>query len=139
MTTLEKSSRGSSPLLSRVVVAPSGVNTDGLMTHPLTRDPWRICIDQLHEIRNLEDDWDGLGAPAPSADVVDSAIQLIRQIKPRAELAPMRVVPGVTGSVVFEWHHPDGSYEALEITKPYSGEYISVLAGEQPTSSDFDW
>ena len=113
---------------------------DVLMT-PLspTRDPWRTCFIQLLEIRKLEDDWDGLGAPAPSVDMVDSAIQLLRQMKSRTKPAPMRVVPGVTGCIVFEWHYPDGSYYGIEITKPYSGEYIRVPAGQQPELSDFDW
>ena len=44
-------------------------------------DPWTRRTDELLQIRKLADDWDGLGAEAPSSGIVDSAIDLLKKLK----------------------------------------------------------
>jgi hypothetical protein len=92
-------------------------------------DAWEARIHDLLKIRSLEDDWDGAGAVAPPPDLVDSAIILAQILRDRGYDAPSRIVPGVNGTVLFEWQH-DGIYEELEVTEPLLAEVMQIVPGQ---------
>jgi hypothetical protein len=94
-------------------------------------DPWDRIFTDLNAIRRLEDNWDGLGAPAPKPALVGSAFQLAQYFRQEGKPAPSRVVAGLNGTVLFEWQG-EGSYTEVEITAPYHGEGMTANVG-QPT------
>jgi hypothetical protein len=75
-------------------------------------DLWPKRLDELMTIRTLTDDWDGLGAKAPSTELVDSAIILADGFLRAGIEAPSRVVAGVNGTVILEWQR-DGVYTEI--------------------------
>jgi hypothetical protein len=82
------------------------------------------------QIRKLADDWDGLGAEAPSSGIVDSAIDLLKKLKAEAALpAPSRAAAAPTGTVILEWQF-GGTYLEAEITRPYYAEWMLQRPGQ---------
>lgn len=98
---------------------------------PARSDTWSQCRDELLAIRALDEDWDGQGAKAPSAALVDSAIQLAEILRQRGVDAPCRIVPGVNGTVIFEWQQ-DGIYREMEVIKPCHAEILEMSPGQPP-------
>lgn len=91
---------------------------------------WDKRIDQLLAIRQLEDDWDGQGTPAPTVEVVDSALVLALLLRRERVEAPTGVVQGVNGDVLFDWQSPDGKYVEVEVTGPYTADVFIRLPGQ---------
>ncbi len=93
---------------------------------------WKERTDDLLRIRGVERDWDGLGAEAPDAALVDSAIDLLKELHSADELPPpTRIVATPGGTVLFEWQYDDG-YEEAEIVEPYRAEWMLERPGERP-------
>jgi hypothetical protein len=42
---------------------------------------------------------------------------------------PHRVAPGVTGSIIFEWQDPDGTYSVVEIDRPLHADVMVTGPG----------
>jgi hypothetical protein len=93
---------------------------------------WTTTIDELHRIRNLEDDWDGEGTNAPHPAVVDRAISLALTLKSNGEMPPDRVFASVNSTVYFEWHTVVG-YREIEVRSPVDVESRFVRAGSKTT------
>lgn len=57
------------------------------------------------DLRELADDWDGEGAPAPDADVLGSAHGLFENILSTVEECPIQplIVPSRAGGILIEW------------------------------------
>ncbi len=87
-------------------------------TGRMTADDWPERIDELLAIRQLEDDWDGQGTPAPMTDVVDSALILALLLRREGIAAPDAVTQGLSGGVHFDWQPPDGRYIELQVMAP---------------------
>lgn len=88
------------------------------------RRVWSHRIDDLLAIRLLEDDWDGLGAAAPTAALVDSAIDYVKMLRDQKELQPpTRVGAGPMGMVLLEWQ-VGCIYLEAEVTKPCHAEWM---------------
>jgi hypothetical protein len=100
---------------------------------------WSEALDALSQIRELEDDWDGLGAPAPSMTLVDSAVHLAQVLRAYRWPPPCRVVAGLTGTILFEWQGAGGNYFEVEVTRPQHAEWVSIVPGQQTTSGEFGW
>jgi len=79
---------------------------------------WKKCIDALLDVRVLEDDWDGQGAPAPPPEVVDSAIVLAVLLRQRHVAPPNVTVQGVNRDVLFHWQWVDGTFFEIEVIEP---------------------
>ena len=62
---------------------------------------WGERIDELLAVRQLEDDWDGQGTPAPATAVVDSALILALLLRREGIAAPNGVTQGLAGGVHF--------------------------------------
>lgn len=105
---------------------------DGETLAPAPNPRWTDRIDDLLDIRRLTDDWDGLGAPAPAPRLVDSAIMLAGWMRGRGVLPPARIVPGLTGTVIFEWQPGPGDYVEVEVTKPFTAELTILRDGRPP-------
>lgn len=91
---------------------------------------WDERIDQLLAIRQLEDDWDGQGTPAPRVEVVDSALVLALLLRREGVEVPTGVVQGVNGDVLFDWQSPDGKYVEVEVNGPYSADVFIRPPGQ---------
>ena len=91
---------------------------------------WPQVIDDTHRLRNLQEDWDGLGAEAPVASVVDGAILWAESLRGRGSIAATRVIAGMNGTIFFEWHTRRG-YGELEVTSPIEAEYRWVRNGSE--------
>ncbi len=93
-------------------------------------DRWSAIIREVVGFHDLADDWDGLGAKAPSAALVDSALLLADLLRQGGMKAPGRVVPGLEGEVIFEWQRK-GVYLEVEVCKPSYAEYVKIAPGQQ--------
>lgn len=93
---------------------------------------WEPCLQKLCDFQRLGDDWDGAGAKAPSGNVLASAVGLAYVFLERGVAAPSRVVPGIEGSVLFEWQFPDGGYAEVEVTAPFFAEVMYIEQGKPP-------
>jgi hypothetical protein len=89
---------------------------------------WSQRIDDLLALRHLEDDWDGQGAEAPHPALVDGAITLAQSIQAKGKVAADRVIAGVNGTIIFEWHSPAG-YVEIEVTAPDQAEVRWIRKG----------
>lgn len=93
-------------------------------------DPmWAERIDELLSIRQLEDDWDGQGAPAPTSEVVDSALVLALLLKKEGIAPPSLVAQGPSGGVHFDWLPGGGKYVELRVLHPYQAEILVHVPG----------
>lgn len=107
-------------MLRHLPQSPNGIPP---VLHPTCRTPsdgWKRCIDSLLAIRDLEDDWDGQGTPAPPPEVVDSATILAVLLRRHGIRPPTVTVQGLYGDVAFEWQWPDQTSLTLEVTEPAS-------------------
>lgn len=86
---------------------------------------WSDAVDHLLRLRFINDDWDGEGSPAPSAEVLNFATNLARRMKDQGQSPPDRVLAGVNGTVFFEWYFPD-CYQEVEVISPYDFEFRST-------------
>jgi hypothetical protein len=108
---------------------------NGITAHPeepaLTEaGPWEPAVQKIFSFQHLGDDWDGLGAKAPSRQLLESAIGLAYILSDKGVDPPDSVVPGVDGSVTFEWQDPDGTYREVEIVRPLYAEVMMIEPGK---------
>jgi hypothetical protein len=85
---------------------------------------WDRRIGELLALRDLADDWDGQGALAPGAGVVDAAVVLASRLR-GAWPAPDFAVAGVNGTVILEWHGTD-TFTELEVESADAAEVRRV-------------
>src|ERR1700722_17483222 len=86
--------------------------------------PWEPAIQKIREFQHLGDDWDGLGAKAPSRKLLESAIGLAYVLHEKGVDPPTCVVPGLDGSVNLEWQDPGGNIAEVEIDRPFHAEVM---------------
>lgn len=108
----------------------SEVAVDALPNDKPSVKTWSQQIDKLLIIRQLEDDWDGQGTPAPTVEVVDSALVLAILLRQDGVIPPTGIVQGVVGEVVFDWQSPDGKYVEVEVTGPYKADVFIHQPGQ---------
>ncbi len=92
--------------------------------------PWEPAVKKLVEFQHLGDDWDGQGAKGPSFELLASAVGLAYLLQQQGVDPPTRVVPGVEGSVLFEWQFPDGTYAEVEIVGWLFAEVMLIEPGQ---------
>src|SRR5262249_26086943 len=93
---------------------------------------WDKLVQEIDGFHKLGDNWDGLGARAPSNELLDSAIGLTRLWYARDLVPPIRVLAGTAGTVVFEWQGDAGIYAEVEVDRPFHADVMLVQPG-QPT------
>lgn len=84
--------------------------------------------NQLREIAQLRDDWDGCGAAAIEARAVAHAEWILGLLDGKG-CRPDFVLPSAAGTIVLEWDAPLGGAH-LELGKSTFGFYTSPMAGE---------
>jgi hypothetical protein len=94
--------------------------------------PWEPAVQKIVEFQHLGDDWDGLGAVAPSRELLESAIGLAYLLSEKGVDPPHSVVAGLDGSVNLEWQDTDGSITEVEIDRPLHAEVMVVEPGKAP-------
>jgi hypothetical protein len=94
--------------------------------------PWEPAVRKIVEFQHLGDNWDGLGAPAPTRELLASAIGLAYMLYEEGVDPPHSVVPGLDGSVNFEWQDPDGTITEIEIDRPLHAEVMMMEPGKPP-------
>jgi hypothetical protein len=92
--------------------------------------PWQPAVQKIVQFQFLGDDWDGLGAVAPSRELLESAIGLAYLFQERGVDQPHCVVPGLDGSVNLEWQDPDGTIAEVEIVRPFFAEVLLIEPGK---------
>jgi hypothetical protein len=103
-----------------------------------SHDLWQECFSELLTFRDLQDDWDGLGAKAPFDWAIRSAIELAENLRQKGWPAPGGVIPGITGTVLFEWQNP-GLFIELEVTSQSSADQLVMRDGQPPWNSIRRW
>jgi hypothetical protein len=93
---------------------------------------WEPAVQKIVEFQHLGDDWDGLGARAPSRELLESAIGLAYLFCEKGVAPPHCVVPGLDGSVNLEWQDPDGTIAEVEIDRPFHAEVMVIEPGSPP-------
>ncbi len=91
---------------------------------------WEPAVQTIVDMEHLGDDWDGQGARAPSHEMLVSAIGLAYTLLHNGMDPPTSVVPGLEGSVIFEWQPPDGTFCEVEIVRPFHAEVMLVEPGK---------
>ena len=76
---------------------------------------WREVTDELLRLHSLQNDWDGLGAVSPSAEVVQTCLELMRVVRDHEISPPTLLRPAPNGSLVFEWKLGEARVE-LEVS-----------------------
>jgi len=95
-------------------------------------DGWKRCIDNLLEIRLLEDDWDGQGTEAPTPELVDSAIILAVLLRQAYLAPPCRTVQSLNGGVILEWQWHDQTTFEIEVVEPFVADVYQLVCGQPP-------
>jgi hypothetical protein len=91
---------------------------------------WEPTIQKIVAFQHLGENWDGLAAAPPDHGVLASAIGLAYIFHEREVEPPHRVVPGLEGSVIFEWQFPDGLYCEVEIVRPFAADVMMIEPGK---------
>jgi hypothetical protein len=106
---------------------------DTLLTERARHEPdrWDQTTGDLLRMLTLSNDWNGLGAEAPSREIVESSIRFAQGLRQTGCLSPSRVGAGPNGTILFEWQLEDVYVEA-EITKPFLAEWMILEPGLSP-------
>jgi hypothetical protein len=91
---------------------------------------WEPVVREIISYQHLSDDWDGLGAKAPSLEVLASAVALAHLFHERGVNPPHCVVPSPDGSINFEWQGPEGAVAEVEIDGPLHAEVMVMEPGK---------
>ena len=112
----------------------NGVPTATLRAADMVKNagPWGPIIQKIATFQDYGDDWDGLGAIAPSCKLLESAMGLAYLFFEKGVPPPRCVVLGLDGSVNFEWQNPDGTIAEVEIDRPLHAEVMLVEPGKPP-------
>jgi hypothetical protein len=77
----------------------------------------------IHALGELAPNWDGYGAPAIDASVIEAAVTLVANLPRDLAARQPRVVPTANGMLQLEWHAGARSLE-LEFESPHSIRYL---------------
>src|SRR5579862_8941156 len=91
---------------------------------------WTATIQKMIEFQHLGHKWDGLYAEPPTPELLASAIGLAYTLYERGVEPPNCVVPGLEGSVTFEWHSRAGTVYDIEIDRPFHAEVMLIEPGQ---------
>jgi hypothetical protein len=89
------------------------------------RSPWDEVVEKLSTLFSLRDNWDGMGAVAPSGALVQSAVELIDTLRQLDFPPPSTAVATPAGTVLFGWHN-DPAYFEIEVVAPYRAESMTI-------------
>lgn len=124
MSVLPQAARGASRFADPDSYPTRPLDPSGLsVSAEQSASSWDELADDLLRLRSLGNDWDGQGAAAPHLSLVVAALRLLLSLRARPDMAvPDRVLAGVDGTIVFEWHTPL-THEEIEVVAPTIAEY----------------
>ena len=108
-------------------------------------------IEQLEAMRHLEENWDGYGAAAPQASVIDLAQEFtglfeVLLVKSSAAASKLHVSPTRVGGILIDWEdqtmqhevelHPDFSIAFLHLNKATGHIETRKLSPRSPAVVD---
>ena len=99
---------------------------------------WSTQFARLADLRKLRNNWDGDGAHAPSAQLLDSLEHLLRRLHAAKLAAPSRMIATVDGTVAAEWQS-HSIYASVEINQPYQEEWLVERTGYRPEFRIENW
>lgn len=113
---------------------------EGLSTSIETEDGWSSrmegLLQELKHFRLFKNNWDGEGAEAPQAELVDNAIDFLNFLQNQRILPPpTRVVASPVGNIILEWQFEYDVYLEAEIVEPFQVEWML----EQPFHPTQHW
>lgn len=72
---------------------------------------WDDVFTELRRFATLTDNWDGDGAPAPTMDAIDMALQRAYEMRDAGRQPPGWVLVGINGTIWMEWADDGYHYE----------------------------
>lgn len=120
-----------------VALAPlESVNTGtSLVSLDQTGMIWAYVIRSVQGLENLQDDWDGQGAEAPSLAIIRAAIRVAENFQKSCEQPPVTAVATPAGTVLFTWED-QSSYFEFEIASPDRLEWMQKEQGKPATHGE---
>jgi hypothetical protein len=115
-----------------------------LLTVNREQEKWSRVVQRLEDLRSLRNDWDGLGALAPSTAIVRSAITLTNAFRREKWQAPSAAVATVAGTILFTWEKPHPflrpgmRYLEIEVSGPEQAELMIVTEDGKATHVDLN-
>jgi hypothetical protein len=91
---------------------------------------WDAAIVRLEKLRELQDDWDGNNAPAPSGELIDAVRNKLEELRRADHPPPSSIAPTFDGTISIQWDIPGGFWE-LEFLSPTEVEEIRSVRGEK--------
>ena|SRR3989338_4956505 len=91
-----------------------------------TESAWNDKFNDLNNLFELEDNWDGEGAIAPDPGIISAANALLSKIKfENRIIPPTRITASLDGTVFIDWENVD-SREQLEFLSPDEAEWSFI-------------
>lgn len=116
-------------VLAKLPRHPANGSTNGVHGSPKSASgSWAAGLADLERYRTYAADWDGQGATGIPGELIDSAAALASRLEALGVVAPSCVLPGVGGTVGFEWDGSGGSV-TLEVLGPDTGELFVYAPG----------
>lgn len=84
----------------------------------LVDEKWSEIFETLQNFDDCQDDWDGMGSPAPEPEILHAANLLARKLRDSEHPAPDRVLVTVDGTICFE-------------TGPFPIRTVEVVSGTE--------
>jgi hypothetical protein len=115
------------PIMRTTRTEANGPVTD----QPREPDRWDEMVNRILGLGKLQEDWDGLGAKAPQATLIDSAVELSQSLRQHGFRPPSRVGAGPDGEILLEWQD-DHLYLEAEVCAPHFAEWMLAVDGQTP-------
>lgn len=123
MTAIMNASRSLSPYSRDVDPCTTTSVTRANIAHR-PEAKWDNVLRSLYGLKSLQDNWDGQGSAAPSADLIQSAVELAEFLR-RVSTPPTTAVATPAGTILFSWEDQSTYYE-IEVMAPYRAEWMFV-------------
>ncbi|HZK81214.1 MAG TPA: hypothetical protein VFC46_09115 [Humisphaera sp.] len=102
-------------------------------------DMWFKGKESIDRLFSLEDDWDGMGAKAPSAILIGNANDFLQSLRCGEVVPPpSAVVATPLGTIMFEWQGMGAYFEAV-ISRPYVAEFLFEGLDGESISWEVPW
>ena len=106
-------------------------NFESAVCTPLATDAWELAETEVRLLSTYESNWDGDGADPVPDELIESVLGWLKQLRATGNGAPAAVSPLAGGTVMLEWHYPEGEVVSVEVREPGKGEVL-VWSPHQP-------
>ena len=89
---------------------------------------WARRWREIEAISRLGDDWDGEGARAPTAAILNTARRLLGQMSEDGDTAPSSITVSSDGTVIIAWKRL-GAYREAEVERAGIASWMERQAG----------